>query len=111
MKKAIANSAEQLLILFRLFFIILLVISLTTGCTTQSPAVIKNSASSSTIKNESPDKQVQPTDFVNYDELAELARRMTNFTSTDYSDEQLNNMRKEDWWKNCSGLCKYKAID
>ncbi|MFD2115130.1 hypothetical protein ACFSTH_05940 [Paenibacillus yanchengensis] len=85
----------------RLFFSILLVVSLTTGCTTQSPSVTKNSdsASSSVTKNESPDKQVQQTDFVNYDELAELALRVTRFTGPDYSDEQLNNMRKEDWRK------------
>ncbi|MFD2745856.1 hypothetical protein ACFSTH_05905 [Paenibacillus yanchengensis] len=42
---------------------------------------------------------MQQTDFVNYDELAELARRVTRFTGPDYSDEQLNNMRKEDWRK------------
>lgn len=37
---------------------------------------------------ESLKKQVeeQPTDFVNYDELSELARRITQFTGVDYLD-------------------------
>lgn len=53
----------------------------------------------------------QPASFVNYDELTELARRVTEFTGVEYSNEELERMEKEDWRKNLEDAVQDFAED
>ncbi|MGZ9584357.1 hypothetical protein [Paenibacillus marinisediminis] len=88
----------------RVFIIMLLAISLLVGCTSNSSSppssLAKEEPAAQGQSGEISNKQVASTDFVNYDQLSELARQISHYTGVDYSEDQLDNMKKEDWRKN-----------